>query len=117
MPRWKSAMENFSLGPCRLSSFWPQPKSSVSTPRCCLMSPTTGIEPPSRMKTGLVPKPVFDGADGGPDPGCIDVDEDGRRPVMGHDLIGHAGRAAPGRRVRGTAARPFWGPGWGRAGS
>ncbi len=56
MPRWKSASENFSLGPCRLSSFWPQPRSSVSTPRCCLMSPTTGIEPPSRMKTGWVPK-------------------------------------------------------------
>ena len=33
MPRWKSARENFSFGLCVLSSFWPQPSSSVSAPR------------------------------------------------------------------------------------
>ena len=117
MPRWKSASENFSLGPWRLSSFWPQPRSRVSTPRCCLISPTTGIEPPSRMKTGLVPKPASTARTAARTPGRVDIDQDGRRPVVGDDLVGHAGRADPARRAPGTAARPSWGPGRGPGGS
>ena len=60
------------------------------------MSPTTGIEPPSRMKTGLVAKAGLDRADRRLDAGGIDIDQNGRRTVMGDDLVGHARRADPG---------------------
>jgi len=40
------------------SSSSPQPSSSVSAPSKSWKVATTGIEPPSRMKTGRRPKPV-----------------------------------------------------------
>ena len=48
------------------------------------------------MKTGLVPKPASMARTAAWTPGRIDIDQDGRRPVMGDDLVRHAGRADPG---------------------
>ena len=91
MPRWKSARENFSLGPCRLSSFWPQPRRSVSTFRCCLIRPDDRDRAPFADEDGLGAEADLDGPDGGPDAGGVDVDQHRRGPVVGHDLDGHPG--------------------------
>ena len=77
--------------------------------RCCLSRPTTGIEPPSRMKTGLGAEARLDGPDRGAEAGGVDVDQHGRRPVVRDDLDGHARRADRPRRARGRARRSVLG--------
>ena len=81
MPRWKSARQNFSFGLCVLSSSSPQPKSSVSTPSNSRKVATTGIEPPSRMKTGARAEGPLDRPTGGGHPGAVQRHHDGRRAV------------------------------------
>ena len=56
-PLKKLSRLNFSFGACRLSSGRPKPKSTTGTFSAAWKSATTGIDPPSRVNTGRLPKP------------------------------------------------------------
>src|SRR6185503_13719098 len=55
MPSSKLSRLNFSFGECGLSSGNAKPRSKESAPMIFLMSLTTGMEPPSRGRTGSLP--------------------------------------------------------------
>src|SRR5258708_16020588 len=57
MPPWKLPRSSFSLGACAFSSGRPTPKSTDGSPRISCNVATTGIEPPSPLKTASCPKP------------------------------------------------------------
>ena len=57
MPPWKLPRSSFSFGACAFSSGRPTPKSTDGRPRISWNVATTGIDPPSRLKTGSFPKP------------------------------------------------------------
>ena len=101
MPRWKSARENFSLGPWRLSSFWPQPSRRVSTPSCVLEQADDGDRAPFADEDGGLAEARLDGADRGADAGALDVDQHGRGAVVVDDLVA----SRPGGQTAATWAR------------
>ena len=57
MPPWKLPRSSFSFGACAFSSGRPTPKSTDGRPSISWNVETTGIDPPSRLNTGALPKP------------------------------------------------------------
>src|SRR3954465_13550495 len=57
MPPWKFPRSSFSFGACAFSSGSPTPKSTDGRPRISWKVATTGIDPPSRLNTGVLPNP------------------------------------------------------------
>ena len=57
MPLWKFDRSSFSFGACAFSSGRPTPKSTDGRPSSSWNVETTGIDPPSRVNTGVRPKP------------------------------------------------------------
>src|SRR5207248_1843724 len=57
MPLWKFPTSSFSFGACAFSSGRPTPKSTDGSPSSSWNVDTTGIDPPSRVNTGVRPKP------------------------------------------------------------
>ncbi len=57
MPPWKLPTSSFSFGACAFSSGSPTPNSTDGRPSTSWNVETTGIDPPSRVNTGVWPKP------------------------------------------------------------
>ncbi len=93
MPFWKSARENFSLVRVEIVVVLTPTKEQRVDAEFVLEQADDGDRPPSRMKTGALPKPASTAADGRANAGAVDADQDGRRTVMNNGLIGDTLRA------------------------
>ena len=65
MPLWKFPRSSRSFGACAFSSGRPTPKSTLGSPSSSWNVETTGIDPPSRLKTGACAEALLDRAAGG----------------------------------------------------
>ena len=111
MPRWKSARRELLVGAVQVIVVLAPAQEQGVDPQVLLDQPHDGNRAPLADENRLGAEPGLDGPDRGPETGSFDIDQHGRRAVVGDHLVGHARRTDPRRRAPGTAVRPSWDPG------